>query len=174
MKQSVCVIIVSWERKYLGGERFLLLAEEICDLVHRLSKTWKARRDVCLTRHLQLRVIKPALFLSCHPNVSSSLPLLLGVFLYFLLDFCFQCINVLTSHLHEFFIFGVSDGKEFACHAREGGLIPGLGRSPGGEHGNPLQYSCLENSMDRGAWWAIVHQVAKSQTQLNKSHYTAQ
>ena len=41
------------------------------------------------------------------------------------------------------------------------GLIPGLGRSPGGEHGNPLQYSCLENAMDRGAWWARVHGVAK-------------
>ena len=44
--------------------------------------------------------------------------------------------------------------------------IPGWGRSPGGGHGNPLQYSCLENSMDRGAWWATVHRVAKSRTQL--------
>ena len=48
--------------------------------------------------------------------------------------------------------------------ARDLGLIPGLGRSPGGEHGNPLQYSCLENPMDRGAWLATVHGVAKSQT----------
>ena len=46
--------------------------------------------------------------------------------------------------------------------------IPGLGRSPGGGHGNPLQYSCLENSMDRGAWQVIVHRVAKSQTQLKQ------
>ena len=46
----------------------------------------------------------------------------------------------------------------------EAGSIPGLGRSPGGRHGNPLQYSCLENPMDRGAWWDIVHTVAKSQT----------
>ena len=46
------------------------------------------------------------------------------------------------------------------------GSIPGLGRSPGGGHGNPLQYSCLENPMDRGAWWATVHRVAKSQTQV--------
>ena len=46
------------------------------------------------------------------------------------------------------------------------GLIPGLGRSPGEGHGNPLQYSCLENPMDRGAWWAIVPRVAQSQTQL--------
>ena len=46
------------------------------------------------------------------------------------------------------------------------GSIPGLGRSPGGGHSNPLQDSCLENSMDRGAWWATVHGVSKSQTQL--------
>ena len=44
--------------------------------------------------------------------------------------------------------------------------ISALGRSPGGEHGNPLQYSCLENPRDRGAWWAIVQGVAKSQTRL--------
>ena len=47
------------------------------------------------------------------------------------------------------------------------GSIPGSGRSPGGGHGNPLQYSCLENPMDRGAWWATVHGVAKSQAQLS-------
>ena len=46
------------------------------------------------------------------------------------------------------------------------GSIPGSGRSPGGGHGNPLQYSCLDNPMDRGAWWATVHRIAKSQTQL--------
>ena len=46
------------------------------------------------------------------------------------------------------------------------GLIPGFGRSLGGGHGNPLQYSCLENPMDRGAWWATVHRVAKSRTWL--------
>ena len=45
-------------------------------------------------------------------------------------------------------------------------LIPGLGRSPRGEHGNPLQYSCLDNPMDRGAWRAMVHRIVKSQTQL--------
>ena len=47
---------------------------------------------------------------------------------------------------------------------REVGWIPRSGRSPGGGHGNPLQKSCLENPMDRGAWWASVHKVAKSQT----------
>ena len=47
---------------------------------------------------------------------------------------------------------------------RDVGSIPGLGRSPGGWHGNPLQYSCLENPMDRGAWQAVVHRVTKNQT----------
>ena len=59
---------------------------------------------------------------------------------------------------------GRSYGKESACNAGDPGSVPGSGRSPGQWHGNPLQYSCLENSMDRGAWWAIVHGVAKSQT----------
>ena len=48
------------------------------------------------------------------------------------------------------------------------GSIPGSGRSPGGGYGNPLQYSCLENFTDRGAWWATVHRVAKSWTQLKQ------
>ena len=50
---------------------------------------------------------------------------------------------------------------------RDAGLISGLGRSPAGGHGNPLQYSYLESLMDRGAWWATVQRVAKSQTRLN-------
>ena len=45
---------------------------------------------------------------------------------------------------------------------RDAGSIPGLGRSPGGGHGNPVQYSCMENSIDRGAWWATVHGVTES------------
>ena len=48
----------------------------------------------------------------------------------------------------------------------DSGSIPGSGRSPGGGHGKPLQYSCLKNPMDRGAWWATVQRIAKSQTQL--------
>ena len=51
-----------------------------------------------------------------------------------------------------------------AGDVRDMGLIPGLGRSPGGGHGNPLQYSCLKNLMDRGSWWATVHRVARSWT----------
>ena len=64
----------------------------------------------------------------------------------------------------------VSDGKESACSAKDPGLIPGSGRSPREGNGNPLQYSCLENPMDRGAWWGIVHGVAKSRTRLSDSH----
>ena len=47
---------------------------------------------------------------------------------------------------------------------RDAGSVPGSGRSPGGGHGNPLQYSCLENPMDRGAWWATVYSITKSRT----------
>ena len=56
---------------------------------------------------------------------------------------------------------GGSDSQEFACNGGDTGSIVGLGRSHGGGHGNPVQYSCLENPMDRGAWWATVRGVAK-------------
>ena len=59
---------------------------------------------------------------------------------------------------------GGSDHKESACRAGDLGSIPGLGRSPGGGNGNSLQYSCLEDSMDRGAWQATVYGVAESDT----------
>ena len=58
--------------------------------------------------------------------------------------------------------------EESAYNTGDLGLIPGLGRSPGGGHGYALQYHCLENSMDKGAWWAIVHRVAKSQACLKQ------
>ena len=51
--------------------------------------------------------------------------------------------------------------KKSACNVEDLGLIPGLGRSPGEGNGNPLHYSCLDNSMDREVWWATVHEVAK-------------
>ena len=62
---------------------------------------------------------------------------------------------------------GDSDGKASAYNAGDPGLIPGLGRPPGEGSGNPLQYSCLENPMDRGAWWAAVHGVTESRTRLS-------
>ena len=60
-----------------------------------------------------------------------------------------------------------SSGKAATCNAGDTGSIPGLGRSPRDGTGNPLQYSGLENPMDRGAWWATVHGVTKSQTRLS-------
>ena len=63
-----------------------------------------------------------------------------------------------------------ASGKEPACQyrrlSRDSGSIPGSGRSPGEGNGNPLQYSCLENPMDRGSWWAAIHRVIKSWTKL--------
>ena len=59
---------------------------------------------------------------------------------------------------------GGSDGKESACNAGDPGSVPGSGRSFGKGIGNPLQYSCLENFTDRGAWWVTVHGVTKSRT----------
>ena len=66
---------------------------------------------------------------------------------------------------------GGSEGKESACDAGNPGSIPGSGRYPGEGNGNPLQYCCLENSMDRGTWQATDHGVTKSQTQLSDSHF---
>ena len=66
---------------------------------------------------------------------------------------------------------GGLDAKEFACNAGGLGSVPGLGGSLAEEYGNPLQYSCLENPMDRGAWWATVHGVTTRQTRLSDSHF---
>ena len=63
-----------------------------------------------------------------------------------------------------------SDDKDSDCKAEDPGAIPGSERSPGEGNGYPLQYSCLENSTDRGAWRATVHRVAKSQTRLSDEH----
>ena len=81
---------------------------------------------------------------------------------------CTMALSVPNSHyfvssLDQGFPGG-SDSKESACNAGDLGSIPGSGRSPRERNGNPLQYSCLENPMDRGAWRATVHKVAKSWT----------
>ena len=76
-----------------------------------------------------------------------------------------SCILLLTH------LCCLSDSKGSACNARDLGFIPRWGRSSGEGNGNPLQYSCLENSMDRGAWQASVHGVTKSQTRLSYEHF---
>ena len=65
---------------------------------------------------------------------------------------------------------GGSDGKESACNAGDPGLIPESGRSPAEGNGNSLQYSCLENPMYRGAWWATIHEVTESDTTKQLTH----
>ena len=67
---------------------------------------------------------------------------------------------------------GGSDSKASACNAGDPGSIPGSGRSHEEGNGTPLQYSCLENPMDGGAWWATVHGVGKSQTRLSDFTFT--
>ena len=91
----------------------------------------------------------------------------------FLVISCIDFVTVLIMFMHSIYtlmynIFivslgfpGGSDDKESACNAGDLGSITGLGRSPAEGNGYPIQYLCLENSMDRGAWWATVHGVAK-------------
>ena len=81
------------------------------------------------------------------------------------------------SSILDFFlnkILGGSDSRASAYNVGDPGLIPGLGRSPGEGNVNPLQYSCLEKSMDGGAWWATVHGAAKSWTRLSNLTFTFQ
>ena len=77
---------------------------------------------------------------------------------------------LIYPYVHVTMLWGLPwqlSSKESACDAGDAGLIPGWGRSPGGGHGNPLQYSCLENPMDGGAWRATVHGVTKSRTRFS-------
>ena len=75
---------------------------------------------------------------------------------------------ILIFLMHSKGFPGGSVHKESACNAGVPSLITGLGRSPGERNGNTLQYSCLQNSIDRGVWWAKIHIVRKSQTQLTE------
>ena len=87
-----------------------------------------------------------------------------------ILSFTLPLLNARVSKDRGF--PGGSDGKASAYNAGDLGSIPGLGRSPREETGNPLQYSCLENPMDGGAWWATVNGIANSQTRLSNFTFT--
>ena len=80
--------------------------------------------------------------------------------------------SILKEINPEYYLEGISQVvlvvKNLPANAGDLGSIPGLGRAPGEGNGNPLQYSCLENPMDRGAWWATVHGVTKSRTRLKQ------
>ena len=107
---------------------------------------------------------------SPHAFISSppfSSPCSAPLYLKYLLVLFHLDLDSSLQHLVE--VYGVSDGKEAACKAGDLDLIPGLARSPGEGNGTPLQYSCLENPMDWGAWQATVHGVAKSQTRLSNT-----
>ena len=105
------------------------------------------------------------------PSITTSIPYIHYFHLEFPPYIPFSSMNLSVMPQTEFILYFLfpcgSDGKESACNARDPGLIPGLGRSPGKENGNPLQYSCLENSLDRGVWWVTIHGVSKSQTRLS-------
>ena len=106
---------------------------------------------------------------------SHSLRVLLGkeTYLYSMnsimpLPLYFSSLDLLLRTVSDILDFpGGSDGKASAYNVGDPGSIPGSGRSPGEGNGNPLSYSCLENPMDGGAWWATVHGVPKSQTRLS-------
>ena len=86
------------------------------------------------------------------------------------LDECMAGMSVRSTFGFKF--PGGSDGKESAYSAGDLGSIPGWGRSPGEGNGTPLQYSCLKNPMDGGAWWAIDHGVTESRTRLSDFTFT--
>ena len=85
-------------------------------------------------------------------------------------SFCFKVYLGLNGLSLLWGFPGGLGGKESVCNAGDPGSMPGSGRSPGEGNGCPLQYSCLGNPGDRGAWWATVHRVEKSQTQLSDQH----
>ena len=115
-----------------------------------------------------ITIDEPTLTCHYHPKGDLSFHFLNfenGKFLIFISFNQFILLWILMPNLMDF--PGGSDGKASAYNARDLGLIPGSGISSGEGNGNPVQYSCLENPMDGGAWYLTVHGVAKSQTLLS-------
>ena len=114
-------------------------------------------------------------FINMYGNPYTLLKIKAFSIIYFLPN-CHLCIALCLSSpwlkFSQNFSWRLHLVKASACNAGDLGLIPGLGRSPGEGNGNPLQYSCLENPVDRGAWWATVHGVTKSRTRLSNFTFT--
>ena len=136
------------------------------------SPTPRACSNPCPSPSNHLILCRPLLLL---PSVFSSIKVFSNESV-----LCIRCqsigpwasASVLPMNIQDWFPLqysfpGGSEVKVSASNARDLGLIPGSGRSPGEGNGNPLQYSCVENPMDGGAWWATVHRVAKSWTWLS-------
>ena len=118
------------------------------------------------------------------PSIRSGEIKILDYHLFCYKEGSFQLITLASLRLHSLQCLpgyreiglgfpGGSDNKQSACNAGDLGSTPGSGRSPREENGYPLQYSCLENSMDRGAWQATVHGIAKSQAHLSTAQQSA-
>ena len=103
------------------------------------------------------------------PSSSSPIPVPMSISLFCMFSQFFKVPFTLNSQSWASQVaLIVKNPPASAGDMRDMGLIPGWGRPPGEGHGKPFQYSCLENSMDRGAWWAIVHGVTKSWTRLKQ------
>ena len=146
-KQHIYHIITIIHLKYLwlqpDGEGLFCISRRYSSKINRIKKE---QSYICYYSFLFGKNDISSTQKTTWKNVSSAIKL---------------CFNVLIKGLPLWL-----NGKESASNAGDWDLIPGLGRSPGEDNGNPLQYSYLENPMDRGAWKAIVHRVAKSQTWL--------
>ena len=112
----------------------------------------------------------PSFFQSHFPEATTCKLLCFVFWVFFTLIF-----NSILEHcILKWGFPGGSVIKNLYANVRDGGSIPGSGSSPGEGNGTPLQYSCLENPMDRGTWWAAVHGVAQSQTRLRAQHSSEQ
>ena len=142
------------------------------------SATWETLFSICVCVHMHVCVFAPtSLFVSVCVNRFSRVQLFawimpvysfLARFFFFLMWIVFSSLSWIYYNIVSVLGFpGGSVVTNTPTNAGDQGSIPGSERSTGEETGNPLQYSCLENPMDRGAWWATVHTIAKSQTSLS-------
>jgi len=174
MTPLVTLVIIDWTRKYCQ----ISSLQSCCFPLSLIYIFWKQVTQFCQS-HGVMQELNP------HPSIGSiytyyleffykedfsplSLLLFQNLYHYGLTHIRFNLYFKSTIsccwNCSSFGFAGASDVKEYACNTGDPGLIAGLGRSPREGNGNPLQYSCQENSTDKGAWWATVHGVAESDT----------